>query len=141
MNFEIKTYIGLGDIQFGNTRQDNRNIIKGNVEEFIKFKGKPPIDIYKKHGIYLFYKEDGFCEAIEIYKPGKVFFNNVNLLEMTFEGVTEFLKNFDSNLYAESDGFTSVKLGIGGYCPNPDKSALIESIICFEKGYYGTLYK
>jgi len=141
MKYEIFSYLGINNIKINSSREDVRNNLGTNFKEFVKVKGKLPSDFYTEEGIIIYYKENFFCEAIEMFNPCNVTYKEKFLLKMRYNEVLEFLKQFDINIYAEVDGFVSIALGIGGYCPNAKNNDFFESIICFEKGYYKNLYK
>lgn len=64
--------------------------------------------------------------------------DGLNLLGVSFTSLVERVRLADPDLPAESDGFTPLRLGIGGWAPaageEPDEP--LESIIVFSHGYY-----
>ena len=135
-SLDIKTYVGVGTAKYGMTRDKIHKCFGQDYKSFVKFKGKEPVDSYASEGIFIYYKKGGLCEAIEMFSPSDPVFKSQHLLKKTFKECTTYLKRLDSELTIDADGFTSLKLGIGGYCPSPKDDSKIESIICFEKNYY-----
>lgn len=136
MNYEIKTYKGVGDVKFGMSRHKVHDLLGSNYEEIVRTKGGNPIDEYEELGLFVYYDKDGKCGAVELFSPCNPIFEGKELLNSSSSDVIEFLKKYDPKIKINKDGFISGKLGIGGYCPRIDDNSKFESIICFVKNYY-----
>jgi hypothetical protein len=135
MRCEI-SYEGFGNIKIGMTREEVRAILDNQFRSFVKSRGSEPVDAFEKDSIFVYYGSDGRCEAVEVASPCKPYYKELDLLNAGFRHVIEHLKKFDPDIIEKEDGFISDKLGIGGYCPNPEENLELESVICFEEGYY-----
>ncbi|QVK19258.1 ABC transporter ATP-binding protein [Mycoplasmatota bacterium] len=137
MKFKIKPYIGAGKIMFGMTSEQIQNILLAEPRKFKKFKDDELYtDAYNT--CHIFYKKPGVCEAIEFFNPAVVTFNDINLMNMSYQEIKDLFFKLDKNIQVDDTGFTSYKYGIGVYAPFADECPLdpIEGIIIFEKGYY-----
>lgn len=139
MIFTIKPNIGVNDLKFGMSPSEVRAMLR---DEYKSFKRNPlseyPCDHFPSLSLFVYYKASGKVEAMEFAKPAEVFFDDVNLFQLSFYELNKLLGNFESNLNVESDGLTAHELGIGAYNPfaTEEPMATPESIIAFEKGYY-----
>ncbi|HLP69245.1 MAG TPA: hypothetical protein VK181_17145 [Rhizobium sp.] len=81
---------------------------------------------------------DGVVDAVEFAAPAKPTLDGVMLLGMSFTDLLEKIGQADPDVAIESDGFMSLRLGIGGWAPaaedRPDDPA--DSLIVFARSYY-----
>lgn len=139
MNFQIEPLVGAGDIKFGMVPDEVRNLLGTGYESFKRTPAVTfPHDYFRSLGVFVYYKDPGFVEAIEFTAPAAPIYKNRKLLTLTYVELRDILHENDSGLEIESDGLTAAKLGIGAWCPDaadePDKPA--ETIIVFEENYY-----
>ena len=142
--YKILSYVGVGEIRFGMSSIQVREIIQGSHKVSNKYTDTGvPIDCFPDAGFCIHYRKPGVVEAIEIEPPGKSFFHEKNLLLLSFkESLDLFLKK-EPNLEIDGSGFTSQKFGIGIYAPNTFDlpNQLITGVFVFEKGYYEQVFK
>jgi hypothetical protein len=64
--------------------------------------------------------------------------NGINIIDLPFLKVKDFLRNLDDSLEIDETGLLSFKLGVGVYVPSLSESQqeFVEGVIVFEKGYY-----
>lgn len=140
MNYDIEPYVGVGPIKFGMPREAVRQAL--GVEPRI-FKKTPlsemPADAYDEWGIHVHYDPPGVCCAVELAAPAAPTFRGQNLLGRSFGELQEMFRRMDQDLETDASGLTSRKLGVGLYAPFAEESPgePIESVIVFEKGYFG----
>lgn len=137
MKFEIKTYMGVGNILLGMTSEQIQNIMGIIPTKFKKIQtSKMYTDAYEWFHVY--YNDKGKCEAIEIFEPSIPVFNGQYLINRPFIEVKNYFDTIDDSIETNDAGFTSLKYGIGIYAPyaedEPDEP--IEGVIIFEHGYY-----
>ena len=136
---EIKCLIGVGPIRFGMSPDEVRVTLGA---EFESFKRTPASDYLCDHfhelGCFVYYDGERLVEAVELAEPAKPTLDGINLLSASFKNVIENIKRIDPDVSAESDGFTSLRLGLGGWAPSaedePDDA--LKSIVVFSEGYY-----
>lgn len=139
MKFEILSHEGVGQIRFGMPPSAVRAALG---EEFESFKRTPqsvyPCDYFPKLQCFVYYNMDGKAEAVEFAEPAKPTLNGVNLLNLSFSKLVQQLRKIDPEVLVESDGLTSIQLGIGAYAPSTESEpeSPPESIIVFTRGYY-----
>ena len=141
MNLEIHSYVGVGPITFGMTRDDVRSILPG---PYIMFhRGKPkdafqlPTDFYEALGIFIGYAPDGKCKAIEMASPARPTYAGHQLLGVPPGPVLKLIRDLDPNVATDSAGLTAFALGIALYIPGQKHNDLdIEGVIAFRRGYY-----
>lgn len=140
MIIEHLEYIGAGPIRFGMTQNQVRSVIPVAFKSFKRTKDSVfPTDAFESEGIYVLYKSPGVCEAVEVTSPSDVLFRGTPCIGQNYHTVFNLIRSIDTSVEVEEAGFTSYELGIGAYIPELTDSteAPIESVILFEKGYYG----
>ncbi len=134
--YHIKSNEGFDEVQFGLTSEDIKKIIcrvpskirKNNFDE-------NDIDMYEDFFVY--FDEQGRCEAIEFTRNSKVMFCKIDLFSEYYIELEKIFLKKDPNLEIDDTGFTSYKYGIGVYVPYKEKvNEKIESVIIFKRGYY-----
>ena len=138
MIYDVKTYVGLGELKFGMTKEEIRNILGGEVKEIKKALSDKTTDVFVGQGIHVYYNQLGKCEAIECGKGGIIKFKEKEIIGKPFKNIEKMFRELDDILEISDTGFVSYKLGIGVYVPTlkKSKSELIQGVIIFERGYY-----
>ena len=134
--YEIKSYQGFNDIKFG--------CESTQIEEFMKVKPrkikKNPYDKSETDGyddFYVYYDENGKCEAIEFMNNAELIFEHISIFQKNYIDIETIFRNMDAHIEIDEVGFNSNKFGIGVYAPNKDDcNSKIESVIIFKQGYY-----
>lgn len=127
--YEIKSYVSVGNINFGEERASVRS--KNEEYEYKEFKkskfSKNTTDDFSV--FHVFYDKDNKVNAVEFFE--NVYMNNIDLFSKTYEE----LKNIFSDSTCEEDdcGIIFKKYGFSLY--SPDKKT-IESVLVFKKGYF-----
>lgn len=128
MDFVIIPFEGTDKLKLGMTSEENKKILLKDAEKFEK--GTEVDDFGFCH---VFYDEEGKSEAIEIFEPSQVIFNNTELIGKNYAYVKELFEKLDSNLcFEEGCGFTSPKYEVGIYAPYGN----VEAVLVGKKGYY-----
>jgi hypothetical protein len=140
MDYTIYPYEGVGPIRFGMTSQQVHEIL-GEPEDNLPAGERCdlPADFYVKKAVFIYYKEPGVCEAIEITKRASLFFNDQELTNHPFRELKKHFQRLDETVKVDDVGLTSYKYGIGLYVPDycgHDEDVSIEAVIVFERGYY-----
>jgi len=139
MEITVISYVGAGDIRFGMSPDEVRAILDDESVSFMKSRSSSlPTDSFFGDSIHVFYKPPGACEAVEFYKPANPVLEGQTFVSKKFELVREWILRRDPAVEIEDGSLISYKLGVGLYVPaigGPD--AVVESLIAFEKGYYG----
>ncbi|MBR3771804.1 MAG: hypothetical protein IKL07_06010, partial [Clostridium sp.] len=92
-------------------------------------------DVYDD--FYVYYDENGKCEAIEFMNNAELIFEQISLFQKNYSDIETIFRNMDSDIEIDAVGFNSNKFGIGVYAPNKDDcNSKIESIIIYKQGYY-----
>ncbi|MCM0649712.1 hypothetical protein NBE98_15195 [Clostridium swellfunianum] len=134
---KIRPYVGVQEIDFNMKREVVRE--KFN-HQFTEFKKTPfsqnTTDAFEFCHVY--YDNENLCEAIELFEPANVVFDNFTMTEQSYEKVRRFFESIDDSLDFNDAGFTSYKFGVGVFAPYAleEPKEPIESIIVFRKGYY-----
>lgn len=128
-SFELKPYVSVGNIIFGESRETVREK-NGEFREFKKSKfSKNTTDDFSKFHVY--YDKDNKVEAVEFFGECSVVFNEVDLFSKTFDELKKIFED-ESNEEDES-GIIFKKFGFSIYSPEKNKA---ETILAFKKGYY-----
>jgi len=127
--YEIKSYQGIGNINFGEDRSEIRNKL-GLYKEFKKSKfSKNTTDDFRI--FHVFYSAENKVNAVEFFPESNLKFCNISLFANSYKEIINQIE--DSNIEEDETGIIFKTLGFSLFSPNKDK---IESILVFEKGYY-----
>ncbi|RZJ98114.1 MAG: hypothetical protein EOO76_17450 [Novosphingobium sp.] len=119
MIFEISPLLGINDIKFGMSMGEvrgrlsaefhtfNRNLGVGDKGDFL------PTDSYQDLGFFCHFTAAGFLEAMDFFPPSRPVLEGVEVIGMTVEQGTLFLKRLDPAVVIDSDGVTSDRLSLG----------------------------
>ncbi len=141
VNMDIRCHEGVGPIRFGMSPNEVRAALGVDFSSFKRSsKSIHPCDHFSELECFVYYDSaDGVVDAVEFAAPAKPTLDGVMLLGMSFTDLLEKIGQADPDVAIESDGFTSLRLGIGGWAPaaedRPDDP--VESVIVFARGYYG----
>ncbi len=136
---EIISKKGVGPLRFGMTMSRVRETMDSPYDSFMKTPmSEIPTDAFDDLGIHVFYKKPGVCEAIEFAKPSDPIFQGQSLIGRPFNEIRDWFESLNTNVKIEDTGLIAYEIDIGIYAPGVMKkdTALIESVIVFEEGYY-----
>jgi hypothetical protein len=141
MDFFIEPHVGAMPIKIGMSQSEVQKLELGSMHSFRRTPSQhTPSDHFTDIGVVVYYKSSGVVEAIEFSEPSNPVFKGISLLNVGVSSVLTLLTSLDSKLAIESDGFTSIALGIGVYIVSPDMESAdpgkVLSVIVFERGYY-----
>ena len=117
-----------------------RSLLGANFKSFMRTQDSEfPCACFESLGVFVYYKLPGLVEAIEFTDSATLEYESRDLFKLYFDDLRKMLLAKDNELEVESDALTSHRLGIGAYAPHAEEDPLlaVESIIVFEKGYYG----
>lgn len=134
--YEIKPYIGVGEIQFGMKSEKICGILGDKYKRY-ENQYTPGFRLCYPE-IHIFFDENNCCNAIEGFISSGFYFNNVEIVGKSFITIKKIFEVYDDELEINEDGFISYKLGISVYVPTLKKSKkeLIQGVIAFKEGYY-----
>ena len=141
MKFDISSYEGVGPVRFSMTPGEVRAALGMEFENFRRSKENVhPADHFTSHECFVYYDDNhGLVEAVEFANPAEPTLDGLNLFSLSFEDLAARMLKLDADLQIADDGFTSLKLGIGGWAPHcvEEPKLPCEAIIVFVRGYYG----
>ncbi len=112
MTWEIKPYISVGPILFGQPRSAIRQVLGGKYDTFEKVPGAVPADAYDHLGVHAYYdKQDRLC-LVELFEPASVTFSSLELLNDDIETVTQALQEKGIERLEVDNGYKYNQLGI-----------------------------
>lgn len=132
----INPYKGFNDIEFGLSPREIEKKLKKRPRKVLKQNyDKYETDAYDD--LYIYYDEEGKCEAVEFNCGAKLIFNKAKIFEKSYQDIESFIGNMDPDIEIDEVGFTSYKFGIGVYAPYKSEiNSKVESVIIFKRGYY-----
>lgn len=137
---EVHCQKGVGPIRFGMAREEVLNLFSVEATSLKRNQADThPCDYFASLGCFIYYgDESGLVEAIELTNPAKPTLDGIDLMHLGFIDLLKIIRDVDSEVSIDDDGFTSFLLGIGGWAPGLKSapSAQLESIIVFAPGYY-----
>jgi hypothetical protein len=136
---QIVPYTSAGPIRLGMTMEEVRKTLGTPFTSFQRdAEAKIPSDAFDSEGIYIYYKEPGVVEAVELAPPARAILKNTEPLGKPYSEISSFIKSLDPSAEEDEAGLTSFELGVGLYAPSAQKEPQlpVESVIVFEKGYY-----
>lgn len=136
----IQSHEGVGPIRFGMSRGEVLDVFSIAPETF---KRNPddvwPCDYFPSLGCFVYYEDaSGLVEAIELTNPANPTLGSMDLLHIGFTDLLKLIRNGDPDVSIDGDGFTSARLGIGGWAPSLKSSpnSQLEAVIVFAPDYY-----
>jgi hypothetical protein len=133
MTFTITPHTGAGALHFGTSRAAIRAQLAETPEQF--WRGNvEDTDFYPSLGLFVLYKEQETCGALEFTRPARVLLNGVSLLPLSKKKAVALFQA-DPDLAQDEAGWTCYQLGIGAYY---EESQRAESVIAFCPSYYGS---
>ncbi|WP_375436587.1 hypothetical protein [uncultured Hymenobacter sp.] len=139
MIWEIQSYAGVGPIIFGMQRIAVQKLFEEKPNSFFKADQITLTDYYTQAGVFVYYDETEACNAVEFTKPANVKWQEKQLLSLPLGKLRDYMRSQDNMLEEDESGFTSYKNGVGGYTEDiDDLDESVETIICFQQGYYAT---
>ncbi len=137
MVFKIIPYIGVGEIEFGMSRNRVREFFNNVYIEFIKStSSENTTDDFLD--LHVYYNKVNECEAVEIFEVSSVAYGDIDNFGISYTRVKKVFERLDNTLDINEVGFTSYKFGIGVYAPyaEDEPNEPVESVIVFSKSYY-----
>jgi len=141
MELEIKSYVGVGPIELGMSRDQVMHSVGKQPKQF--FKGPKSViatDNFGDLGFHVYYKNVSgeVCNAVEMFSPADPSFEGHRFINRSVNEILSWLKNLDPAVKIGDSGLTSYELGFGVYVPNISEAfnALVEAVIVFERDYY-----
>ena len=137
---KIVPYRSVGPIAFGMTVDEVRRTLGDPVTSFMRSPwSKHPCDAYDDTSMFVYYTKDGCVEAMEFASPSSLLLNRFELTTLNYGQLYDVLLQEGDVL--EKDGeIKSIPLGIAAFSPDaakePNRCAVLESVIVFSKGYY-----
>lgn len=137
MVFEITSFVGVGDIKFGMSRNCVHDVMKWHIFKEISRYGEMS-DYYQDIGFFVYYDNSQNVVAMEFHEPVNLKYNEVNLLNVSAKEGYVLMESWDESVEIDESGLTSFNLGIGFYAPNFQEENYnpVESVIVFSKDYY-----
>lgn len=139
MIFEIIPYHSIGNIFFSMSKKDVESNLGKASKSFLRHKeDKSQTHKYNEYSFFINYDENHKLETLEAWETSNLWLGDLNLFSLNTSQLLKEIRKLDKNIEEESDGFTSFKLGIGGWHPELDNcpNEPFKSIIIFKKGYY-----
>lgn len=91
-------------------------------------------DYYERLGLFIEYNIEGLCEAIEFTDSSNLYFEDQNLLDMSYSELRDKYDSLSTKIEEEEVGVTYHDLGFG--LTKVFGSNSIESMIIFSKEYW-----
>ena len=138
MGYEIKSYVGVGKIEFG-MNESEIFAICGN--DFDKYENQFTEGFklsWNGHGINILCDGSGCCKAVEGGRTANITYKGEILTGKPYKDVKEYLLQYGKDIVEDGDGCTFYDLGIGLYVPTikDGEQEEVEGVIAFVKGYY-----
>jgi hypothetical protein len=129
---EVKSYIGVGELRFGDSRLNVRAILGPHYHSFRKAPGANETDAYDKLGLHLYYDENDCLEFVEAFAPSSLTFIGISLLGRQMSDVENDLKAIGHYSRRDDVGLQCDSAGIGLYAP----TGIVDGVAVFRRGYY-----
>jgi len=130
---EILPFVSIGDLRFGESRQDVRKHLGTKYQVFRKDVGANETDAYDELGLHLYYDNDDKLEYVETFTPAAPTFKGVAMLGRHSEDVQEDLARAGHTCSVMDD--VSINCGSAGIALySPDE--MVEGVGVYRKGYF-----
>jgi hypothetical protein len=139
ISYDLRLGEGVGPINLGMNNQEIKSIL--GEPEYSSIDSLCNTDYYTAVGLHIDYEpKSNVCEAIEVIRSIELIYDEVNILEMSWEDMYRWLQENDPNLDIRENGYTviSYKLGISAGPRYSDylEREVIGSIVVFSEGYW-----
>lgn len=133
MYYEVIPHEGVGDIRFGMSKEEVRELFPDRTPKDYKQNvySRGDTDLYESLGIMIHYDTEGRCAAVEFGGSVKPMYQGSSPLGMTKELVEAWFESHDDDSQIDPPDITSEKLSLSAYVEEK-----AESIMVFRDGYY-----
>jgi hypothetical protein len=129
---EIRPYLNVGVIRFGDVRQDVRVALQCPFETFRKDVGENETDAFDDLGLHVYYDGQGRVEFVEGFEPASLTINGLMLLGQRIDKIDKELRAMGHSSRAIDVGLQYDTAGIVLTAPN----GVVEGVGIFARGYY-----
>ncbi len=138
MNYPIKPYSGVGQINFRMTIAEVRKTLDSELGNSLKPGKDMPSDFFKSLGIFVDYRSPGICQAVEFTGPASPTFEGRELIGEPFGNIAAWIKTLDHHVLLDGAGLKSMKYGFGLYAPSAEKNPElpVKAVLIFDRGYF-----
>lgn len=138
MNFEIESYVSVGPIRFGMSREEVRLAVVAERLEVMHRSTEKPGDYFPTWGLFVDYRPQAVCEFVECAGPLILTFQGQAFLGQPYRKARIWFAARDPKLETDGAGLISRRFGIALYARSAEKDPdePVESIAAFERGYY-----
>ena len=131
---ELYPFIGVGNITFGLSRNNIRQLLKNGHREFTRNEfSENSSDFYEEWSLFIDYDKNNLCQAFEFARPNTLIQEGKNLFDFGFEELTKKYVAKEKDIEDE-DHIVYYDLGFG--LSRKPFSSEIESIVVFSKSYW-----
>lgn len=136
MKNDFKPFVGIDLISFGSDRNNIRDCLNQNYQEFLRNQfAENTSDFYKELGYFIEYNKENICNAIEFTNESNLYLNDDNLFDYDYDSLR---RKFDHLSFdkEEEDGFGVTYYDLGFGVSKVYGQNKIETIIIFSKEYW-----
>lgn len=130
---DIRPFVSIGELRFGESRDNVRGQLGGTFVTFRKGGGKSSTDAYNELGLHLYFDANDKLEFVEAFSPAEIYIFGIALLGRDQEKVGELLAVRGYEFVRDDVGLQFNALGLGFTAPE----GVIEGVALFKRGYYG----
>lgn len=138
MQYVIHPLKGVNDVEFGMHVSEVRRRMGGDPEQFRRGGEGYPSDYHVKEGVFCYYDDQGFLEAIEFANIAPAFLDGVDLFTLSVSEMAALLTRLDPEGGRDHDGASSRRLCLAAWAPDDDDEgddAPVESMLTGRPGY------
>jgi len=129
----IVPFLSIGDLRFGEFRENVRSRLGGKHQAFKKAGGLSETDAYDDLGFHLYYDTEERLEYVETFSPANATFEGIEMLGRSSEEVVEDLsKAGHSCSFMDSVSLNCDSAGITLYVPD----SVVQAVGAYRQGYF-----
>ena len=132
MEYDIRPFVGIGELKFGETREALRERLGATVKPFLKCKTGPLVDAYDSFGLHLYFDSQDRLEFIETFVPAMTTFAEIHLLGLEVEEANRLLSEIGCSGEPIDVGYQYDNEGFCLYAP----LSIVLAVSAFRRGYY-----
>ena len=129
--WEIRPYVGVGELEFGLTRDQARQLLGAGWSVFRRWPYHKEYDVYPELGLTLEYDDAGILESVEASAPCPIEFGGVRLVGATAGAVQAQLAKLGLHCRRD-DGCFFDSAGFALYEPR----GVVKAVTVYRRGYY-----
>ena len=129
---DVKPFLGVGKVRFGETRQETRQTLGSQFSSFRKSPGANETDAFDELGLHVYYDSEDRVNFVEAFEPAPIRYEGILLLGRSLQSVDEDMRTLGCCPRPFDLGLDYETAGLSLFAPNDT----IEGVGVFSRDYF-----